>query len=219
MRRLLLVLMLGSGLSIWAQDSSKPDGSAPPKRPAPANQAAPNAAPAAAKPDQQPSAPNPAPPQQDSINASTLDDEPGESSSKDAEIDLSPPADDAQTHPKSAEAVLDAEDPAHSGDVSEFHPWDPHKAAKDVEVGDFYFKQKNYVGAESRYREALYYKDDDAIATFRLAVCLEKMGQPDEALEEYQNYLKILPYGPEAQEAKKAIERLKHSAAKAKPAK
>ena len=103
------------------------------------------------------------------------------------------------------------------GGVSEFHPWDPHKAAKDVEVGDFYFKRKNYHAAEDRYREALLYKDNDAVATYRLAVCLEKMDRPSEARTEFENYLKILPHGPEAEEAKKAIERLKGLAARAKP--
>lgn len=95
------------------------------------------------------------------------------------------------------------------------HPWDPHKAAKDVEVGDFYFKRKNYVAAESRYREALYYKDNDAIATFRLAVCLEKLERPDDAWQEYESYLRILPYGPEAATAKKAMDRIKAAANKA----
>lgn len=139
-----------------------------------------------------------------------LDDAPGESSSKDDQLDLSPPENDARTHPNSGEAMTEADNPSAGSDVSEFHPWDPHKAAKDVEVGDYYFKRKNYVGAESRYREALYYKDNDAIATYRLALCLEKMNRPDEALEEYQSYLKILPYGPEAAQVKKAIERLKN---------
>jgi Tfp pilus assembly protein PilF len=83
--------------------------------------------------------------------------------------------------------------------VSEFHPWNPHKSAKDVEVGDFYFKRKNYRAAEDRYREALFYKENDATATFRLAVCLEKLNQPDEASKEYETYLKILPHGEEAE--------------------
>lgn len=94
------------------------------------------------------------------------------------------------------------------------HPFDPHKAAKDIEVGDFYFKRKNYRAAESRYREALLYKDNDAIATYRLAVCLEKLDRPDEAQEEYESYLKILPYGHEAEQAKKSLERLKSATAK-----
>lgn len=159
--------------------------------------------------------PNLAPPRSDTVNIKDLGDEPGQSSSKEDPVDLSPPADDARTHPHSSEMLEDE----GSGDRGELRPWDPHKAAKDVEVGDFYFKKKNYIAAESRYREALYYKDNDAIATYRLAVCLEKMDRDDEARAEYESYLKILPYGPEAADANKAIERLKTRAASAKPAK
>ena len=114
---------------------------------------------------------------------------------------------------------MEAEGSSNNPDLSEFHPWDPHKAAKDIEVGDFYFKRKNYRAAEDRYREALVYKDNDALATFRLAVCLEKMDRPTEAQEEYERYLKILPYGPQAADAKKAVDRLKAPAASPKPVK
>src|SRR5437868_14069384 len=127
-----------------------------------------------------------------------------ESSSRSNRVDISPPKDDAKSHPYSSSPGEDGEE---AGDVQEFHPWDPHKAAKDVEIGDFYFKRKNYRAAEDRYREALFYKDNDAVATFRLAQCLEKMDQPDEARKEYESYLKILPHGPEADAARKAIER------------
>jgi len=151
------------------------------------------------------------------VSADSLEE--GESSSKDSLIDLSPPPDDTNAHPKSSEILTDAEGSLGNADVSEFHPWDPHKAAKDIEVGDFYFKRKNYRAAEDRYREALIYKDNDAVATFRLAVCLEKMDQLSEAQKEYENYLKILPYGPQAADAKKAIERLKGPAASAKQVK
>ena len=149
-------------------------------------------------------------PRSDRVDASTLPDD-GQSSSKATQIDLSPPGDDAKAHPRSSEILMDE----GSGEAGETHPWDPHKAAKDIEVGDFYFKKKNYAAAESRYREALYYKDNDAIATYHLAVCLEKLDRPGEAREQYESYLKILPYGPEAENAKKAIERLKTGAVKA----
>lgn len=99
------------------------------------------------------------------------------------------------------------------------HPWNPHKAAKDVEVGDFYFKRKNYVAAEDRYREALYYKENDAIATYRLAECLDKMDRPLEARTQFENYLKILPDGPQSRDAKKAIERIDSAESKTKAAK
>jgi tetratricopeptide (TPR) repeat protein len=141
--------------------------------------------------------------------------DPGESSSKSDPVDLSPPTDDAKAHSQSSDVLMDE----GSGSGDEILPWDPHKAAKDVEVGDFYLKKKNYIAAESRYREALHYKVNDALATYRLAVCLEKMDRPEEARAEYESYLKILPSGPESAEAKKAIERLKSPTANAKGAK
>lgn len=155
-----------------------------------------------------------APPRSDRVNIDDLGNTHGESSSKNTQIDLSPPADDAKAHPKSSEVLTDADSDPASNDVSEMHPWDPHKAAKDVEVGDFYFKQKNYRAAESRYREALYYKDNDALATYRLAVSLEKLNRPDEAISEFESYLRILPHGPYAEDAQKAIERLKNPTSK-----
>jgi tetratricopeptide (TPR) repeat protein len=142
----------------------------------------------------------------------------GESSSKDTQVDLSPPSDDAKAHPQSSAAVADAEAAGlDTSGVGEFHTWDPHKAAKSVEVGDFYFKRKNYRAAQERYREALRYKDNDAIATLRLAICLEKLGVLDDARAEYESYLKILPHGPQAPEAQKAIDRLKAETTTPKP--
>jgi tetratricopeptide (TPR) repeat protein len=150
------------------------------------------------------------PPRSDRVQVEDLGTATGESSSKDTQVDLTPPVDDSKAHPQSSAAVADAEAIALSGNgVSEFRTWDPHKAAKNVEVGDYYFRKRNYRAAEGRYREALRYKDNDAVATIRLAVCLEKLGILDDARAEYESYLKILPHGPQASEAQKAIDRLK----------
>jgi tetratricopeptide (TPR) repeat protein len=129
------------------------------------------------------------------------------SSSKDTRVDLSPPAGDDKKHPQSGTTVMDAEDA--TTDVQEMHAWDPHKAAKDVEVGDFYYKRKNYRAALERYKEALVYKPNDALATYRLAECQDKTGNSSEAMTHYQDYLKILPHGPFALDAQKALERLR----------
>jgi len=214
MRSLLFVFLLACSLGVQAQSSN-------PSSPGPANSQTPDSASSPAPKPGTPRNPNLSPPRSDRVNASDLGDEPGESSSKDkdAQIDLSPPEDDAKAHPQSSEMLMDVEGAPGSGDVTEFHPWNPHKAAKEIEVGDYYFKErKNYRAAADRYREALLYKQNDAVATFRLAVCLEKMGQPDEARKEYESYLKVLPHGPQAEEAQKAIDRLKGTAANAKPA-
>ncbi len=162
--------------------------------------------------DQDPELQNQAPPRSDDASP----DRPRfprteSSSSNDRDVDISPPKDDAAKHPFSRAAIEGAEggDPDTARDVQEMHPWDPHRAAKDVEVGDFYMKRKNYHAAEDRYREALVYKPNDAIATFRLAQTLEKLGELDEARENYEGYLKILPEGPLSKQAHEAVERLK----------
>jgi len=153
--------------------------------------------------------PSMAPPRSDRVQVDDLGPGTGESSSKDTQGDLTPPTDDAKAHPQSSAAVANAEADVSGGGITELHSWDPHRAAKSVEVGDFYFKRKNYRAAEDRYREALRYKDNDAVATLRLAVCLEKLGILDDARVEYESYLKILPHGPQAVEAQKAIDRLR----------
>jgi tetratricopeptide (TPR) repeat protein len=136
------------------------------------------------------------------------------SSSRNNLIDLSPPKDDAKLHPNSAEAVHEAEDAAgllegdEIGGIQELHPWDPHKAAKDIEVGDYYFKVKNYRGALDRYQEALYYQNNNALATFKVGECQEKMGDLDDARKAFAAYLKILPEGPLSRQAKEALNRL-----------
>jgi tetratricopeptide (TPR) repeat protein len=133
-----------------------------------------------------------------------------ESSSLDTRVDTSPPKDDAKNHPGSKAAVADLDVPENieTSGVQEFHPWNPMKALKDIEVGDYYFKRKNYKAALDRYKEALYYKDNDALASFRLAVCQEKVGDKAEAKKYYEQYLKILPEGPFAKDAHASLERL-----------
>ena len=132
------------------------------------------------------------------------------SSSLDTRIDISAPEDDAKNHPASKAAVrdLDVGDSPDTSGVQEFHPWNPMKALKDIEVGDFYFRRKNYRAARDRYKEALYYKDNDAVASFRLAECQEKLGDKTDATKYYEQYLKILPEGPFAKDAHAALDRL-----------
>jgi tetratricopeptide (TPR) repeat protein len=138
-----------------------------------------------------------APPRSDNIPS-------GESSNKQTQIDVSPPSDDAKKHP---EAEL-----SDSG-VDEFTPWNPMKAMKDIEVGDYYYKKENYHAAISRYREALEFKPHDAEASVKLAEALNKTGDTAGAIENYEAYLKILPHGPYAKKAHEALDKLKMAGA------
>jgi tetratricopeptide (TPR) repeat protein len=128
--------------------------------------------------------------------------DPNESSSRDTQIDITD---------RSLQFPADRNEGEESADsdVQEMKPYDPHRAEKNVEVGDYLMRRKSYRAAESRYREALEYKPNDALATFRLAVVLEKSGQLEEAWQRYQEYLKILPQGPFAKDCRKALARLK----------
>jgi len=128
---------------------------------------------------------------------------PNDSSSKDRNVDISPPPDDY----KHEGSDLIGPEPA-PGVVEEMKPWNPHQADKDVEVGMFYFKQRNYSAAESRFREALYWQDNHAEALYRLGMVLEKEGKNPEAKYYYQQYLKILPNGELAKDAKKGLARV-----------
>ncbi len=147
--------------------------------------------------------PNQAPPRSD--------DDINSSSSKDSQIDIAPPRNDAKDHPNSG--LPEMTEPsrntdAASSDVNEVHPFNPYRATKDDEVGEYYLKLKDYKGALARFQDALDYKPNDAIANFRMAQCYEKMNDPVQAAVHYREYLRILPNGPFAKDARKALEKL-----------
>jgi tetratricopeptide (TPR) repeat protein len=118
----------------------------------------------------------------------------GESSSRDSVIDLTPKPEPEPARKEDDDALL--------------QPWDPHKAAKDVEVGQYYFKLKNYRAALERFNHALIYKPDDAEATYGLALTQERLDLLTLADQNYRKYLKILPHGPKAKDAEEALKRI-----------
>lgn len=125
------------------------------------------------------------------------------SSSKDTQVDLSPPENDFE-HPGADPGDLE---------VGEFKKYDPHRAEKDLEVGDYYYKQGNYKAALMRYHDALEYKPNDPVATFKLASVSEKLDLLREASRYYILYLRLQPDGANAGEARKALARLRRSIA------
>jgi Tfp pilus assembly protein PilF len=123
----------------------------------------------------------------------------GESSSKDSQIDTdSHSGKDEPAAPEEDETVL--------------RPWDPHKAAKDVEVGQYYLKLKNYRAALERFNHALTYKPNDAEAIFGLATTQEKLDLLSLAEQNYRKYLEILPNGPKSRDAQEGLKRVQPEA-------
>lgn len=105
-----------------------------------------------------------------------------------------------------------------NGELESSYHYVPPSARQSVEIGDFYFRRKDYRGALSRYAEAA--KDDPyyAPAYLGLGKVYEKTGKKQKALAAYQKYLSVLPSQKQADEAKdvhKTIRRLQRELAPA----
>jgi tetratricopeptide (TPR) repeat protein len=65
------------------------------------------------------------------------------------------------------------------------------EAAHNVDVGDYYFAEKNYRGALLRYQSAVDEKPADAAIHVRLGRAFEKLGQISQAIDEYSAAQKL----------------------------
>ena len=88
-------------------------------------------------------------------------------------------------------------------------PTDAQQAAKDIDVGFYYLKDKNYHAAESRLKEALELSPNNPAALIGLAQAQQKLGERDAARESYEAYLKVQPDGADSEKVKKALAQLK----------
>ena len=198
MKYLLAMLVLVGVCLAQSQDSGPTTiGPTVPKKTKPSERPAPKQAPADAAPDESgpmlDDGPAEGPGWHDGVETVPDPGTPGVSSSKDTKVNIPPPTGEP------------------APDVQEMKPYDPHKAEKNIEIGDYYFKRSNYRAAESRYREALQWKPGDAIATFKMGEVMEKEGNLLQARQNYQAYLKILPDGPLSETAKKALARIEQA--------
>lgn len=92
--------------------------------------------------------------------------------------------------------------------------YDPVLAAHNVDVGDYYYGEKNYRGALMRYQEAAQEKPGDAGIHLRMGRAWEGLKAPERAYVEYDAAAKLEPEGKSAAEAAAAMERLRPQLAK-----
>ncbi len=85
---------------------------------------------------------------------------------------------------------------------------DDERVDEDITVAKFYMNDENYQGAYLRAKDAVSVQPDYSLAHFTLAQVLQKMKKKDEAVAEYQLYLKLDPDGEKAKDAKKALAEL-----------
>jgi tetratricopeptide (TPR) repeat protein len=110
--------------------------------------------------------------------------------------------------PKCLDAVLHTCWSSPPAEPSSLLPKAEREFGKDLEVGDLYFKERNFRGAESRFLDALNYHPEDSVALLKLAQTEDKLGKIDDARDLFQTYLDKFPdNGPTTALAKKALQR------------
>lgn len=84
------------------------------------------------------------------------------------------------------------------------YKYSPPGARKSVEIGNFYFRKKEYKAALSRFQEAAQEDSNYAPAYLGLGKVYEKIGLKTKALDAYKKFLGALPSEKDALDAKDA---------------
>ena len=86
--------------------------------------------------------------------------------------------------------------------------WDPLRAEKDLEVGQYYMRKGDVDAAIDRFQDATTAKPGFAIPYRFLGEAQEKKGLKKQAIKSYQRYLDMVPHADDADKVKKKIEKL-----------
>jgi tetratricopeptide (TPR) repeat protein len=95
-----------------------------------------------------------------------------------------------------------------NGDETEPKEPNPMLAEENLEIGDFYYKRKNYKAAIQRYIEALEYQPNLVKAFEALAKAYEKNDEFDKAINTYRDFLEKYPDSPKASDFRDKLSEL-----------
>jgi len=125
-------------------------------------------------------------------------DPPKESSSKPADPPGAPPP-KPPAKPNKDNATQNAPDQP---------TWDPLRAEKDMEVGQYYMRKGDIEAAIDRFQDATLAKPGYAIPFRFLGEAQEKKGLKKQAIKSYQRYLDLYPHAEDGDKIKKKVEKL-----------
>src|SRR6267154_4947854 len=86
--------------------------------------------------------------------------------------------------------------------------WDPLRAEKDLEVGQYYMRRGDLDAAIDRFQDATTAKPGYAIPFRYLAEAQEKKGLKKQAIKSYQRYLDLYPHAEDGDKIRKKIDKL-----------
>ena len=117
-----------------------------------------------------------------------------------------PPQDPLKPTPKPKAARPNTDTATQN--ASDQPKWDPLRAEKDLEVGQYYMKRGDYDAAIDRFNDAIEAKPGYAIPFRWLGEAQEKKGAKKKAIKAYQRYLDLVPHADDADKIRKKIEKL-----------
>ncbi|WP_158944106.1 lipopolysaccharide assembly protein LapB [Granulicella sp. S190] len=85
---------------------------------------------------------------------------------------------------------------------------DDERVDEDLKVAKFYMRDDNLQGAYLRAQDAVKTQPEYSAAHYALGEIAQKMKKKDEAVAEYQTYLKLDPEGERAKDARRALDQL-----------
>jgi tetratricopeptide (TPR) repeat protein len=85
------------------------------------------------------------------------------------------------------------------------YSFNPLQAAKELQIGNYYFKKGSYRAAADRFREATKWNNGFPEAWLRLGEAEEKLRDRKAAREAYAKYLELDPEGKNAAEVRKKM--------------
>lgn len=114
----------------------------------------------------------------------------------------------SQESSKKQEPKVETQEPPEEDTINapKEYSFNPLQAAKEMKIGEFYFKKKNYRAASNRFEEATKWNPGFGEAYFRLAEAKEKLHDKQAAVAAYKKYLEVEPDGKDAAAAKKKLD-------------
>jgi tetratricopeptide (TPR) repeat protein len=86
--------------------------------------------------------------------------------------------------------------------------WDPLRAEKDIQVGQFYMKKGDLDAAIDRFADATTAKPGYALPFRYLAEAQEKKGLKRQAIKSFTRYLDLYPHADDGEKIRKHLEKL-----------
>jgi tetratricopeptide (TPR) repeat protein len=101
----------------------------------------------------------------------------------------------------------DAQEPVEEDEslAPKTYTFNPLQANKELTIGNYYFKKKNYRAAAKRFTEATRWNPNFAEAYLRLGDAEEKLHDKDLAKDAYTKYVQLAPDAKNADAIKKKL--------------